>query len=268
MPISSQPKNWRDVLPIHPAAELFPLMSEPELRELGEDIKAHGLVQAVHLYKGKLLDGRNRLDAMELISGSVDPRSVAHNLDDAVDPYAYVIAANIHRRHLTVKQQRELIAKLIKQTPDKSDRQIATQTKTSPTTVGKIRKEAEAAGDVSKLDTRTDTKGRKQPSAKPKKASKPVSHRPESVSAKDVALADFTSRSMELIRLTWNRGAERFAKTALSYEQIKHLAELFIGLGNIRLADEAASSTSVKDASEAFDQIMGDLGIPPSRVPS
>jgi len=25
---SLQPKSWRDVLPIHPAAELFPLMSE------------------------------------------------------------------------------------------------------------------------------------------------------------------------------------------------------------------------------------------------
>jgi hypothetical protein len=25
---SSQPKSWRDVLPIHPAAELFPLMSK------------------------------------------------------------------------------------------------------------------------------------------------------------------------------------------------------------------------------------------------
>jgi hypothetical protein len=32
-------KSWRDVLPIHPAAELFPLMSPGELRALGEDIK-------------------------------------------------------------------------------------------------------------------------------------------------------------------------------------------------------------------------------------
>jgi hypothetical protein len=81
-----------------------------------------------------------------------------------------VLSANIHRRHLTTEQKRELIAKLIKQTPNKSDRQIAKQTKTSPTTVGKIRKETENAGDVSKVDTRTDTKGRKQPSAKPKSA--------------------------------------------------------------------------------------------------
>jgi hypothetical protein len=30
--------SWRDVLKIHPACELFPLMSQAELKELGEDI--------------------------------------------------------------------------------------------------------------------------------------------------------------------------------------------------------------------------------------
>jgi hypothetical protein len=64
MPSSSQPKSWRDVLPIHPAAELLPAMSETELRELGEDIKKNGLQAWVTLcnYDNKLcvLDGRNR----------------------------------------------------------------------------------------------------------------------------------------------------------------------------------------------------------------
>ena len=91
-----------------------------------------------------------------------------------VDPYTFVLSANILQRHLTAEQKRELIAKVIRADPRRSDRQIAKQTKTSPTTVGKIRKASEAAGDVSKLDTRTDTKGRKQPSAKPKKSAKPA----------------------------------------------------------------------------------------------
>jgi hypothetical protein len=38
-------KSWRDVQPIHPAAELFPLMAPDELRALGEDIKKNGLPQ-------------------------------------------------------------------------------------------------------------------------------------------------------------------------------------------------------------------------------
>ena len=35
----SKKQSWRDVLKVHPAAELFPLMSDAELKELGEDIK-------------------------------------------------------------------------------------------------------------------------------------------------------------------------------------------------------------------------------------
>jgi len=34
--------SWRDHLKVHPAAELFPRMTEAELRELGEDIKRNG----------------------------------------------------------------------------------------------------------------------------------------------------------------------------------------------------------------------------------
>jgi hypothetical protein len=35
--------RWRDVLPIHPAAELFPLIFEAELHEQADDIKQNGL---------------------------------------------------------------------------------------------------------------------------------------------------------------------------------------------------------------------------------
>src|SRR6516164_4912484 len=76
--IAAAPANakWRDVLPIHPAAELFPMMSEPELKELGEDIKKNRLKTSIAIFdsgfdtKGHrywLLDGRNRLAAMEAV---------------------------------------------------------------------------------------------------------------------------------------------------------------------------------------------------------
>jgi hypothetical protein len=174
------PKSWRDVLPIHPAADLFPLMAPDELKALGEDIKKNGLKIPIVFCladdgKGKLLlDGRNRLDAMELIGRklvnrrdelALDPMYL-HGLANDDDPYAFVISINIRRRHLTTDQKRELIAKLIKATPEKSDRQIAETAKASPTTVGTVRAEMEAKGDVSKLDTRTDSKGRQQPAKK------------------------------------------------------------------------------------------------------
>src|SRR4051794_23400352 len=66
-------KSWRDVLPVHPAANLFPMLPPEDLRKLGEDIKANGLQTPVVLWaetedsssKLYLLNGRNRLDAME-----------------------------------------------------------------------------------------------------------------------------------------------------------------------------------------------------------
>src|SRR5262249_56978715 len=69
-----QAQSWRDTLPIHPAAELFPLMSEAELLALGKDIRNHGLRSPIYLWSdGKspvqLLDGRNRLDAIEIEIG-------------------------------------------------------------------------------------------------------------------------------------------------------------------------------------------------------
>jgi hypothetical protein len=181
--------SWRDVLKIHPAAEIFPLMGDDERRNLGEDIRKHGLTSPIAVTaKLELLDGRNRLDAMESVGihftiernrGSclVDLTDSGLRVDDVrrlassahiveTDPYAFVISANIHRRHLTAEQRREIIGKLIKATPEKPDRQIAETVKVSPTTVGAVRAEMEAKGDVSKLDTRTDSKGRKQPAKK------------------------------------------------------------------------------------------------------
>jgi hypothetical protein len=189
-----QAQSWRDTLPIHPAAELFPLMSPDELAALGEDIRKHGLTSSIVLWSdGKsqalLLDGRSRLDAIEIAISSPAivgaPSLIAGKdflacnkvivLDRSVDPYAYVTSANIHRRHLTAEQKRELIAKLIEADPSKSDRQIAETVKASPTTVGTVRAEMEAKGDVSKLDTRTDSKGRKQPARKTTTKPPPVS---------------------------------------------------------------------------------------------
>jgi hypothetical protein len=62
--------SWRDVLKIHPAAELFPLMGADELKALGEDIKRNGMTSPIVVTfleadgEPWLVDGRNRLDAL------------------------------------------------------------------------------------------------------------------------------------------------------------------------------------------------------------
>jgi ParB-like chromosome segregation protein Spo0J len=185
MPITAKKPapSWRDVLKIHPAAELFPLMTKAQLRELANDIKQNGLrlpCSIIESGRGKrvLIDGRNRLDALELLGDDerlhLDNSIVFEELPADTDVYARVISVNIHRRHLTGEQKRELIAKLIKTQPGKSDRQIAATAKANHKTVGAVRAEQEARGEIPHVETRTDTKGRAQPVTRKKATDPPV----------------------------------------------------------------------------------------------
>ena len=112
--------TWRDQYRVHPAADVFPMMSDTELAELGEDISANGLRSKIIFTpadENEILDGRNRLEAMERAGFDISPDALASR--GAVDwhlgdPVAYVISSNIHRRHLTKQQQADLIVAAIK----------------------------------------------------------------------------------------------------------------------------------------------------------
>jgi ParB-like nuclease domain len=204
--IAPRTPSWRDTLPIHPAANLFPRIADAELRELGTDIRKNGLLSPIVLWRPdkdapvQLLDGRSRLDALELAlgrpvrvttrsgtwrietdedgkpvlvtdliaeeSGGLDQAAVVIFCGD--DPYAYAASANVHRRHLTIEQKRELITKLLKAGPEKSDRQIAETTKTDHKTVAVVRRQAEGRGEIPHVEKRNDRKGRSQPAHKEK----------------------------------------------------------------------------------------------------
>ena len=150
-------------LAFHRFANKFPLLQGDEFKEFVADIKEHGLRDPITLYQNQILEGRNRYRAC--LRTKIEPRFEPFEGDDAA-ALAFVISKNIHRRHLKAKEKREAIAALLKADPSKSDRQIAGMIKASPTVVGKVRAEKEATGDVSIVDTRTDTKGRKQPAKK------------------------------------------------------------------------------------------------------
>jgi len=158
-------------LKFHPLADIFPLMEGAEFDELVADIKANGQHEPVVLYDGMILDGRNRYRAC--LAAGVGPDFI--NGDGWIDdPAALVISANIHRRHLSAEEKRDLIAKLIKARPEKSNRQIAKAAGVSHPHVAKVRGELEKSGDVETVTTSIDTKGRKQPTKKTAKAKAPV----------------------------------------------------------------------------------------------
>jgi hypothetical protein len=158
--------------------------------------KEHGSTEA------QLLDGRSRLDAMEAAGirviirnnkgewgldpstfhtagggwlihkcGKVySPGAAEGRCKPDTDPYDYVLSVNVHRRHLTAEGKVEVVKKLAKAHPEKSNRQLAKETGTSHPYVAKVREKMEEAGDVETLPRRTDTKGRKQPARRKRRS--------------------------------------------------------------------------------------------------
>lgn len=99
-----------DVVLAHPVAELFPLLSDADLRELAADIREHGLRDPIiRDAAGRILDGRNRLRACKL--AGVTPRFELWS-ENAGDPIALIISRNLHRRHLDISQRALIATKL------------------------------------------------------------------------------------------------------------------------------------------------------------
>ena len=94
---------------IHPAANIFPMMGDAEYKKLVEDIRENGVQHPVTLIGEEretslILDGRNRARAMVELGIEVSDHADSNHPDDIKDPIAYVLSANLHRRHLTEGQ--------------------------------------------------------------------------------------------------------------------------------------------------------------------
>ena len=91
---------------IHPAADLFPMMSEEELQELAHDIAENGLIHPIMVDdQDQLIDGRNRVKACKI--AGVKPHFEKLN---GRDPLAFIVSANLARRNLTKGQQAMALA--------------------------------------------------------------------------------------------------------------------------------------------------------------
>ena len=89
----------------HPLAAIFPPMAEGQFEALKKDIAEHGQIDPICILDGKILDGRNRWRACEELG--IKPKTQDFNGNG--DPLRFIIAKNLHRRHLS-ESARALIA--------------------------------------------------------------------------------------------------------------------------------------------------------------
>ncbi len=109
--------KWRTKYKVHRVADVLPMMPDDELDELAQDIKTNG--QRFPITRAKddtILDGRNRLEACE--RAGIEPKIETKDVQDSV---AFILSANIARRHLSKGQQAMIVAKIHPE-PDKGGR--------------------------------------------------------------------------------------------------------------------------------------------------
>ena len=90
---------------LHPLCTLFPRVTGAEFNALVAEIKANGLSQPIVLRDGMILDGGNRYRAC--IEAGVESTVKEFDGDNIV---AFVLSANLHRRHMTAPQQAAIVS--------------------------------------------------------------------------------------------------------------------------------------------------------------
>jgi hypothetical protein len=147
----------------HPLSDMFPLLEGKEYTDFVDDIRKYGLRQDIDVSGGKIIDGRNR--ARACIEAGVEPRYHERRFKDDEALRAFIISANIHRRHLTKKQKADLVKQLLKQHPEKTCQQISKMVggAVHRDTILKARKTMEKAGEIKPIiGFRIDAMGRKR----------------------------------------------------------------------------------------------------------
>lgn len=89
-------------LQFHPLANIFPLMEGAPFDEFVADVREHGVREPIVLFEGMILDGRNRYRAAKI---AAPDESVPCREFDDLDAVAFVVSANLKRRHLNESQR-------------------------------------------------------------------------------------------------------------------------------------------------------------------
>jgi hypothetical protein len=92
----------------HELCCIFPRCTDEELQLFVSDIRENGLLTPITLYEGKILDGRNRYLACQMLNREPDYVEF-----DGAAPLPFVISRNLCRRHLSESQRAMVAAAII-----------------------------------------------------------------------------------------------------------------------------------------------------------
>ncbi len=147
-----------------PFADLLPPLSEAERTVLKEDIARRGavIVPIVIDELCNVIDGANRLRIASELGIKEVPVEVRIGLGKA-EKEELAEDLNLHRRHLSRDQVREIVERRLKRTPEKSNRQIATEVGVDHKTVAVIRRSGESTGEIPQLSRTVGADGKFRP---------------------------------------------------------------------------------------------------------
>lgn len=135
---------------------------------------------------GNILDGHHRIKICAELGITEYPKVIRAGMTDT-EKRTHARKLNMARRHMTQEQRRALIKEQLKETPGKSDRQIAAELDVDYKTVSVQRDGLIRRGEIPHVEKTTDTLGRQQP-RKPVSVFNPTSR--EETALQDPAVVD------------------------------------------------------------------------------
>lgn len=143
--------------------QVMPPLTAEEYNELKNDIASRGVMVPIEYDEhGNVLDGHHRLQICVELGIKEFPKVIRAGMTEA-EKRTHARKLNMARRQLNQVQRRELIQEQLRETPEKSDRQIGRELGVAGNTVTAQRKEMERTAQIEQLKTTIGADGKERP---------------------------------------------------------------------------------------------------------
>lgn len=143
--------------------QVVPDLRDADFDALKADIAERGVMVPVEYDDdGNILDGHHRVRAAQELGISNWPKLLRSELTEA-EKRAHARQLNLARRHLTQEQKQALIAEQLRETPEQSNRQVASGLGVDHKTVATARVSLVKTGEIPQLDKTVGKDGKARP---------------------------------------------------------------------------------------------------------